>query len=290
MSAKKKIKQRWFVPAGLEPTEMDQKIMEWQEKGKIVPTRDLIKTHEQIEGIRQAGVLNTAVLDLVAEKIHEGMSTLEIDQLVYDFTTKHGGVPAPLHYEGFPNSCCTSINDVVCHGIPSADDSLIEGDIINVDCTTILNGYYADASRMFVIGKTTPERQRLVDVAWDCLKAGEKVCQQPYVFVGDIGNAVAKLAHANGYTVVRDLCGHGVGVEFHEEPDVVHYGRKGTGMLLVPGMTFTIEPMINEGDWEVCGDAEDPTEWIVLTEDGTDSAQWEHTYLMTENGVEILTH
>ena len=259
MSAKKKIKQRWFVPAGLEPTEMDLKIMEWQEKGKIVPTRDLIKTHEQIEGIRQAGVLNTAVLDLVAEKIHEGMSTLEIDQLVYDFTTKHGGVPAPLHYEGFPNSCCTSIN-------------------------------YADASRMFVIGKTTPERQRLVDVAWDCLKAGEKVCQQPYVFVGDIGNAVAKLAHANGYTVVRDLCGHGVGVEFHEEPDVVHYGRKGTGMLLVPGMTFTIEPMINEGDWEVCGDAEDPTEWIVLTEDGTDSAQWEHTYLMTENGVEILTH
>lgn len=290
MSAKKKIKQRWFVPAGLEPTEMDLKIMEWQEKGKIVPTRDLIKTHEQIEGIRQAGVLNTAVLDLVAEKIHEGMSTLEIDQLVYDFTTKHGGVPAPLHYEGFPNSCCTSVNDVVCHGIPSADDILIEGDIINVDCTTILNGYYADASRMFVIGKTTPERQRLVDVAWDCLKAGEKVCQQPYVFVGDIGNAVAKLAHANGYTVVRDLCGHGVGVEFHEEPDVVHYGRKGTGMLLVPGMTFTIEPMINEGDWEVCGDAEDPTEWIVLTEDGTDSAQWEHTYLMTENGVEILTH
>ena len=290
MSAKKKIKQRWFVPAGLEPTEMDQKIMEWQEKGKIVPTRDLIKTHEQIEGIRQAGVLNTAVLDLVAEKIHEGMSTLEIDQLVYDFTIKHGGVPAPLHYEGFPNSCCTSVNDVVCHGIPSADDILIEGDIINVDCTTILNGYYADASRMFVIGKTTPERQRLVDVAWDCLKAGEKVCQQPYVFVGDIGNAVAKLAHANGYTVVRDLCGHGVGVEFHEEPDVVHYGRKGTGMLLVPGMTFTIEPMINEGDWEVCGDAEDPTEWIVLTEDGTDSAQWEHTYLMTENGVEILTH
>lgn len=290
MSAKKKIKQRWFVPAGLEPTEMDQKIMEWQEKGKIVPTRDLIKTHEQIEGIRQAGVLNTAVLDLVAEKIHEGMSTLEIDQLVYDFTTKHGGVPAPLHYEGFPNSCCTSINDVVCHGIPSTDDILIEGDIVNVDCTTILNGYYADASRMFVIGKTTPDRQRLVDVAWDCLKAGEKVCQHPYVFVGDIGNAVAKLAHANDYTVVRDLCGHGVGVEFHEEPDVVHYGRKGTGMLLVPGMTFTIEPMINEGDWEVCGDAEDPTEWIVLTEDGTDSAQWEHTYLMTENGVEILTH
>lgn len=290
MVARKKIKQQWFVPAGLEPTEMDLKIMEWQEKGKRVPTRDLIKTNEQIEGIRKAGVLNTAVLDLVADKIHEGMNTLEIDKLVYDFTTKHGGIPAPLHYEGFPNSCCTSINDVVCHGIPSTEDVLEEGDIINVDCTTILDGYYADASRMFVIGRTTPERQRLVDVAWDCLKAGEKVCSEPYVFVGDLGNAIAKLAHSNGYSVVRDLCGHGVGLEFHEEPDIVHYGRKGTGMLLVPGMVFTIEPMINEGDWEVCGDAEDPTEWIVLTEDGSDSAQWEHTYVMTENGVEILTH
>ena len=290
MAARKKIKQQWFVPAGLEPTEMDLKIMEWQEKGKRVPTRDLIKTNEQIEGIRKAGVLNTAVLDLVADKIHEGMNTLEIDKLVYDFTTKHGGIPAPLHYEGFPNSCCTSINDVVCHGIPSTEDVLEEGDIINVDCTTILDGYYADASRMFVIGKTTPERQRLVDVAWDCLKVGEKVCSEPYVFVGDLGNAIAKLAHSNGYSVVRDLCGHGVGLEFHEEPDIVHYGRKGTGMLLVPGMVFTIEPMINEGDWEVCGDAEDPTEWIVLTEDGSDSAQWEHTYVMTENGVEILTH
>ena len=290
MASTKRIKNRWFVPAGLEPTEMDLKILAWQEKGKIVPTRDLIKTHQQIEGIRQAGKLNTAVLDHVAEHIHEGMSTLQIDQLVYDFTTQHGGIPAPLHYEGFPNSCCTSINDVVCHGIPSEDDILTEGDIINVDCTTILNGYYADASRMFIIGHTTPERQRLVDVAWDCLKEGEKVCANPYVFVGDIGNAIARLAHSPGYSVVRDLCGHGVGVDFHEEPDIVHYGRKGTGMLLVPGMTFTIEPMINEGDWEVCGDAEDPTEWIVLTEDGTDSAQWEHTYLMTENGVEIVTH
>ena len=174
---------------------MDLKILAWQEKGKIVPTRDLIKTHQQIEGIRQAGKLNTAVLDHVAEHIHEGMSTLQIDQLVYDFTTQHGGIPAPLHYEGFPNSCCTSINDVVCHGIPSEDDILTEGDIINVDCTTILNGYYADASRMFIIGHTTPERQRLVDVAWDCLKEGEKVCANPYVF---------------GVECFSE-CGHGVG-------------------------------------------------------------------------------
>lgn len=286
----RKSKEKWFVPAGMEMTEMDEKILFWQEKGKCVPTRNLIKTEEQIAGIRKAGVLNTAVLDHVAEHIHEGMTTLEIDRLVYDFTTKHGGIPAPLNYEGFPNSCCTSMNDVVCHGIPSKDDVLEEGDIVNVDCTTILDGYYADASRMFVIGKAEPEVQKLVDVAWDCLKVGEQVCQEPYVFVGDLGNAIAKLAHKNGFTVVRDYCGHGVGLAFHEEPDIMHYGRKGTGMLLVPGMVFTIEPMINEGDWEVCGDEEDETGWIALTEDCGLSAQWEHTYVMTEHGVEILTH
>ena len=276
---KKNKAPRWFVPAGLEPTEMDRIILDWQEKGKLVPTPSLIKTQEQIHGIRKAGVLNTAVLDYVAEHIREGMSTLEIDKLVYDYTTSHGGVPAPLNYEGYPNSCCTSINDVVCHGIPSEYDILEEGDIINVDCTTILDGYYADASRMF-----------MVDIAWECLKIGEKVCSEPYVFVGDLGNAIAKHAHKNGCSVVRDLCGHGVGLQFHEEPDVEHYGKKGSGMLLVPGMTFTIEPMINAGDWHVCGDEEDETEWIVLTEDMSDSAQWEHTYVMTENGVEILTH
>ena len=287
---KKNKAPRWFVPAGLEPTEMDRIILDWQEKGKLVPTPSLIKTQEQIHGIRKAGVLNTAVLDYVAEHIREGMSTLEIDKLVYDYTTSHGGVPAPLNYEGYPNSCCTSINDVVCHGIPSEYDILEEGDIINVDCTTILDGYYADASRMFIIGKTTPERKRLVDIAWECLKIGEKVCSEPYVFVGDLGNAIAKHAHKNGCSVVRDLCGHGVGLQFHEEPDVEQYGKNGSGMLLVPGMTFTIEPMINAGDWHVCGDEEDETEWIVLTEDMSDSAQWEHTYVMTENGVEILTH
>ena len=286
----KKARERWFVPAGMEPTELDRHILYWQERSKVVPTRSLIKTAEQIEGIRRAGVLNTAVLDIVQEKIHEGMSTLEIDRLVYDYTTRHGGIPAPLHYEGFPNSCCTSLNDVVCHGIPSEDDILEDGDIINVDCTTILDGYYADASRMFVIGRAAPEDQRLVDVAWECLKVGEQVCSQPYVFVGDVGNAIAAHAHKNGCTVVRDLCGHGVGLHFHEEPDVEHYGKRGTGMLLVPGMTFTIEPMINAGDWQVCGDEEDETEWVVLTEDGSMSAQWEHTFVMTENGVEVLSH
>ena len=287
---KSKPKKRWIVPAGVEPTEMDRIILDWQEQGKLVPTRKLIKTPEQIEGIRQAGILNTAVLDAVAEKIHEGMTTLEVDKLVYEFTTKHGGIPAPLNYEGFPCSCCTSVNDVVCHGIPSDDEVLEEGDIVNVDCTTILGGYYADASRMFVIGKTDEKRQKLVDVAWECLKIGERVCSKPYVFVGDMGHEIAGHAHKNGFTVVRDYCGHGVGLKFHESPDIEHYGKRGTGMLLVPGMVFTIEPMVNAGDYDVCADEEDETGWIVLTEDCEPSAQWEHTYVMTENGVEILTH
>ena len=287
--SKKSKKEQWFVPAGIEPTEMDLKIMAWQEKGKKVPTRQLIKTPEQIEGIRRAGALNTAVLDHVAEHIRQGMTTGEIDRLVYDFTIKHGGIPAPLNYEGYPKSCCTSINDVVCHGIPSDEEELWDGDIINVDCTTILDGYYADASRMFCIGNVSEADKRLVDIAWECLKVGEEVCH-PYCFVGDLGNAIAKHAHKNGCTVVRDLCGHGVGNQFHEDPDIVHYGKKGTGMLLVPGMVFTIEPMVNAGDWEVCEDAEDESGWIILTEDGSNSAQWEHTYLMTEDGLEILTH
>lgn len=278
------------MPAGAEPTEMDLKILEAQAQGKLVPRPRLIRTPEQIAGIRKAGILNTAVLDYVAEHIKEGMSTLEIDRMVYEFTTQHGGIPAPLNYEGFPKSCCTSVNDVVCHGIPCDWEILEEGDIINVDCTTIVDGYYADASRMFVIGKASPEDQKLVDVAWECLKIGEKVCEKPYVFVGDMGHEIAKHAHANGFSVVRDYCGHGVGCKFHEEPDVEHYGKPGTGMLLVPGMTFTIEPMINMGDYDICDDEEDETGWVVLTEDGLPSAQWEHTYLMTENGVEILTH
>lgn len=283
----KKNPKNWKIKTGQPLTEMDKKILKFQNQGHLVPTRSLIKTPEQIEGIRKAGVLNTAVLDLVAEKIHEGMSTLEIDQLVYDFTTKNGGIPAPLNYEGFPKSCCTSINEVVCHGIPSDEEVLEEGDIINVDCTTIVDGYYADASRMFIIGKTTPEREKLVQVAKECMEIGAEACK-PYSFVGDSASAITKHAHKNGFTVVRDLCGHGVGNKFHEEPDMEHYGKKGTGMLLVPGMVFTIEPMINAGDWKVFVDDED--DWTVVTDDYSDSAQWEHTYLMTEEGLEILTY
>lgn len=280
-------KNNWRIPKGAELTELDKQVLYYQNKGHLVPTRDLIKTPEQIEGIRRSGLLNTAVLDRVAEQIHAGMSTAEIDRLVYDYTVAHGGIPACLGYEGFPKSVCTSINEVVCHGIPSEDEILEEGDIVNVDCTTILDGYYADASRMFVIGKTTPQKQKLVDVAKECLEIGMQAAR-PFSFVGDIGNAIEKHAKKNGFSVVRDLCGHGVGVKFHEEPDVVHYGKKGTGMLLVPGMVFTIEPMINMGTWEVFIDEEDG--WTVVTEDELPSAQWEHTFVMTDNGLEILTY
>ena len=281
--------RRWSLIPNQPLTELDKRVLYWENKGREVPTRDLIKTPEQIEGIRKSGLLNTAVLDEVARHIHEGMSTLEIDEIVYNYTTQHGGIPAPLNYEGFPKSVCTSINEVVCHGIPKATDVLREGDIINVDCTTILDGYYADASRMFIIGKTTPEKEQLVRVAKECLEIGAEAAT-PYCFVGDIGNAIQKHAKKYHYGIVRDLCGHGVGNAFHEEPEVVHYGKKGTGMLIVPGMVFTIEPMVNMGTWRVFIDSDDPYGWEVISEDELPSAQWEHTFLMTEHGVEILTY
>lgn len=282
-----KKRNRWHLIKGQEPTEMDKKILFYQNKGHLVPTRELIKTPEQIEGIRKSGIVNTGVLDLVASEIHAGMSTADIDKLVYDYTVAHNAIPACLGYEGFPKSCCVSINEVVCHGIPNECEILEEGDIVNVDCTTILDGYYADASRMFIIGKTTPEKEKLVRVAKECLEIGMQTAK-PYSFVGDLGNAIAKHAHKNGFSVVRDLCGHGVGLQFHEEPNVEHYGKKGTGMLLVPGMVFTIEPMINMGTWEVFIDEEDG--WTVVTEDELPSAQWEHTFVMTDHGLEILTY
>ena len=280
-------KINWRVPKGAELTEMDKKVLYFQNKGHLVPSRKLIKTPEQIEGIKKSCVINTGVLDLVEKEIHAGMSTAEIDKLVYEYTVSHGAIPAPLNYEGFPKSVCTSINEVVCHGIPSEEEILEEGDIINVDVSTILDGYFSDASRMFIIGKTDPMKEKLVRVAKECLEIGMEAAK-PYGFVGDIGHAIEKHAKKNGFSVVRDLCGHGVGLEFHEEPDVEHFGKKGTGMLLVPGMVFTIEPMINMGTWEVFIDEEDG--WTVVTEDELPSAQWEHTFLMTDHGLEILTY
>lgn len=280
-------KSIWSVPKGQEPTEMDKKILAAQRAGHMVPSRRLIKNAEQIEGIKRSGLINTAVLDMVAKEIKEGMSTAALDKLIYDFTVSHGAIPAPLNYEGFPCSSCISIDDVVCHGIPSERTILKPGDIVNVDVSTILDGYYSDASRMFVIGETTEEKQRLVDVTKECLNIGIDAAK-PYSYVGDIGFAVQCHAQLNGYSVVRELCGHGVGLEFHEEPEVAHYGKPKTGMLLVPGMVFTIEPMINMGRREVHFSREDG--WTVTTRDGLPSAQWEHTLLMTEEGVEIITY
>lgn len=278
----------WTVPEGTEPSELECRVMEAERSGAVVPPRSLIKTEEQIEGIRRSGVVNTGVLDAVAAEIRAGMTTAEIDRIVYGYTISHGAVPAPLNYEGFPKSVCTSINEVVCHGIPNERETLKEGDIINVDVSTNLDGYFSDASRMFIIGKTTLEKQRLVDNASECLEKGMKAAK-PYGFISDIGYAITQHAHAAGFSVVRDLCGHGVGLAFHEEPDVEHYARRpGRGMMLVPGMVFTIEPMINMGDWRVFIDSADG--WTVLTEDGLPSAQWEHTFVMTEHGPEILTH
>ena len=260
-----------------------------ENKGALVPTRELVKTPEQIEGIRRAGVVNTGVLDAVGEAIHAGMSTLEIDQICRDYCEKHGATPACLNYEGFPMSVCTSINEVVCHGIPKADEILEEGDIINVDFTTILDGYYADASRMYKIGKTTPEKEQLVRVTKECLEIGMEAAK-PWHGVNEIGRAIEKHAKKYHYGVVRDLCGHGVGLKFHEDPEVCHFAQRGDGMLLVPGMVFTIEPMVNMGTWKVFVDADDPYGWEVISEDELPSAQWEHTLLMTENGVEILSY
>lgn len=279
-------RNNWQIIKGQPLTELDKKILYLQNKGHLVPSRKLIKTEEQIEGIHRSGVVNSGILDLVAKEIKAGMSTAAIDKLVYDYTTDHGAIPAPLNFEGFPKSVCTSINEVVCHGIPSEKEILREGDIINVDVSTILDGYFSDASRMFMIGNVSPEKEKLVRVAKECLEVGMKAAK-PFGYVGDIGHAVQKHAEKNGFSVVRDLCGHGVGLEFHEEPEVAHFGRKGTGMLLVPGMVFTIEPMINMGTYRVYIAEEDG--WTVITDDELPSAQWEHTFVMREDGLEILS-
>lgn len=267
-------------------TEIGQKIKAYKAKGCRVPSHKMIKTAEQIEGIRKSAAINTAVLDLVAEQIHAGMSTEEINTLVYNYTVAHGAIPAPLNYEGFPKSVCTSLNDEVCHGIPDKRVILRDGDIINVDVSTILNGYFSDASRMFMIGGVRSEVRKLVEVARECLELGFKAAR-PWGFLGDIGAAVQEHAEKHGYSVVREFGGHGVGLKFHEDPFVSHTGKKGTGMLLVPGMVFTIEPMINMGSRKIFIDADN--DWTVLTNDGMPSAQWEYTVLITETGAEIIT-
>ncbi len=275
-----------FTPSSYS-NETEEKIQLYRKMGIKTPPRKILRTPEQIEGIRESAKINTALLDYVATNIHEGMSTEEIDRMVYQFTTDHGAIPAPLNYEGYPKSVCTSINDVVCHGIPNSKEILHSGDIINIDVSTIYKGYYSDASRMFMIGDVSPEMRRLVEVTKECMEIGIAEAQ-PWKRLGDIGAAIQEHAEKNGYSVVRELCGHGVGIKFHEIPDVNHFGRRNTGMLIVPGMTFTIEPMINMGKFHVYVDEADG--WTVLTDDGLPSAQWENMILITETGNEILTY
>ena len=264
--------------------DFDEKLAELKSKGEKVPPHSLIKTPAQLEGIRKAGKLNTEILDMVAENIHAGMSTEDINKLVHEYTIAHGGIPAPLNYCGFPKSVCTSVNDVICHGIPSPDEILQDGDIINVDVTTILDGYYADASRMFCIGQVSDEAKKLVEVTKESVDLALAEVK-PWGHLGDIGEVISKHVYAHGYTVLHDIGGHGVGNDFHEEPYVCH---KGTGMLLVPGMVFTIEPMVNEGEEDFFQDEENG--WTIYTEDGSLSAQWEYTVAITEDGVEVITH
>lgn len=266
---------------------MDEKIHHYELEGHMVPDHDMLKTPEQLEGIRESSKINIAVLNAVEKMIGPGVSTEEIDALVYRITTEMGGIPAPLNYDGFPKSVCTSVNEVVCHGIPSSDRILQEGDIVNVDVSTIYKGYFSDSSRMYCIGEVSEERKKLVQVTKECVELGLQQVK-PWGFLGDMAQAVNDHAKANGYSVVVDIGGHGIGLEFHEEPFVSYVTKAGTEMLLVPGMVFTIEPMVNAGTSEIYIDDKDG--WTVYTEDGKDSAQWEITVAVTEDGYEILTY
>ena len=246
----------------------------------------LVKSRAQLDGIRESGKINTAVLDYVEQHIHAGISTAQIDQWVYERTTGCGAVPAPLNYEGFPKSVCTSLNSVVCHGIPDEKTILKEGDIINVDVSTNYKGYYSDASRTFCIGAVSRDKKRLVQGAKEAVSVG-LMQVKPWRPIGDMGHAVHMFVESQGYTVVEEIGGHGVGLEFHEDPWVSYVAPKGSGELMLPGMVFTIEPMINMGSPEFYVD--ESNGWTVYTEDGMPSAQWEVTVAVTEDGYEIMS-
>ena len=242
------------------------------------------KEERDIEGIREAGRLVVETLNLSEKCIRPGVTTDEINTVVHDFTVSHGAKPAPLNYKGFPKSVCVSVNEVICHGIPGAR-VLKDGDIVNVDVTSILDGYYADASKTFFVGTPGPDARKIVEVSRACLKAGLSMVRQGK-HIGDIGWAIQRYAESHGCSVVREFVGHGVGIEFHESPQVPHYGQKGKGLILVPGMTFTIEPMINIGKKEL---HILPDRWTAVTNDGSLSAQFEQSILVTETGYESLT-
>ncbi len=265
---------------------MDDRLLTLHAQGHEIPKHDLIKTPAQIESLRSSAKVNMAVLDAVGSAIREGMKLSEIDRIVADVTARHGAVAAPLNYNGYPYSVCTSVNDQVCHGYPHDDVALQSGDIVNVDCSTILDGYFSDSSRMYCIGNVSDADRKLVDVCREAIYLGlEQV--KPWAHLGDIAQAINGHAKKHGYSVVEEIGGHGVGLEFHEDPWVGYTTDAGTGMVLVPGMVFTIEPMINAGSASVCTHIDN--EWEIYTGDGSKSAQWELMVLVTEDGYEVLS-
>lgn len=267
--------------------DFDRKIESYRLKGHIVPSRSMIKTPEQIEGIRISGKINIEVLDMVEQQLKAGMTTEAIDRIVHDTTLRLGGRPAPLGFLGYPKSVCASINEEVCHGIPSEEIILKDGDIINIDVSTEYKGYYSDSSRMYCIGSVTPEKKKLVQVTKECVQKGIKAVK-PWGFLGDVGYVVHQHALNNGYTIVEEIGGHGIGLEFHEEPFVSFVTKPKTEMLMVPGMVFTIEPMLNMGTQEIYRD--DENGWTIYTDDGLPSAQCEVTIVVTETGSEVLVY
>jgi len=245
-----------------------------------------IKTPQQLEKMRVAGRMAAEVLEMIADYVKPGVSTAELDRICHDYIVKEQkAIPAPLNYKGFPKSICTSINQVVCHGIPSDKKILKDGDIVNLDITVIHDGFHGDTSKMFGVGTVAPHAERLVKITQECLYKGIELVK-PGTRLGDIGHVIQTHAEKNYYSVVREYCGHGIGEKFHEEPQVLHYGRPGTGVEIKEGMTFTIEPMINAGKPQTKLKKDG---WTVETKDGRLSAQWEHTLAVTANGVEVLT-
>lgn len=244
-----------------------------------------IKSSREIELMRESCKLAAKTLHFLGKNLRIGMSTEEIDQLCHKYMTNRESIPATLNYHGFPKSLCTSLNEVICHGIPSEKDIIKDGDIINLDVTTIFKGFHGDTNKTFLMGNVSPEHRKLVEVTQQCMMAGISVCR-PGARIGDIGAVIEEMAHDHGFTVVHEYCGHGIGRQFHEDPQIVHVGKRGTGVEMKPGMTFTIEPMINAGKRH-CKLLNDG--WTVVTKDKSWSAQFEHTILITEDGHEILT-
>jgi len=244
-----------------------------------------IKSSREIERMRETCRLAAQTLNYLESKIEVGMTTNDINELAHNYIIEHGATPSPLNYHGFPKSLCTSLNDVICHGIPSDEDVVADGDLLNLDVTTHLNGFHGDTNRTFLMGNVEEKYKKLVETTHECMMAGIEAAG-PGARLGDIGAAIQELAESRGFSVVREYCGHGIGREFHEDPQVLHYGKKGTGVQLKEGMTFTIEPMINFGARH-CKVLDDG--WTVKTKDGSYSAQFEHTILITPHGSEILT-